>query len=147
MNLPDKRIKTFINKHHVLTLASSENNNSWCANCFYSYMENENYLIVTSDIETKHIQNIINNNIVSGSIVLETNIIGKIQGIQFVGKMYKPDEKLQKKVKTSYLKRFPIATLMNTTLWVIELNYIKMTDNSLGFGKKLIWDKDCFIEI
>lgn len=142
MNIPDSKITKFINKHHVLTLATSDNCNSWCANCFYSYIENENYIIVTSDIETKHVQNIINNNIVSGSIVLETNIIGKIQGIQFLGKMYKPDDKIMKKVKTSYLKRFPIATLMNTNLWIIELTYIKMTDNRLGFGKKLIWNND-----
>ncbi len=32
--------------------------------------------------------------------------------------------------------------LMETNLWIVELTYIKMTDNRLGFGKKLIWKKD-----
>jgi uncharacterized protein YhbP (UPF0306 family) len=30
---------------------------------------------------------------------------------------------------------------MNTHLWVVKLTMIKMTDNRLGFGKKLIWIK------
>jgi uncharacterized protein YhbP (UPF0306 family) len=30
--------------------------------------------------------------------------------------------------------------LMDTHLWVVKLTYIKMTDNRLGFGKKLIWE-------
>jgi uncharacterized protein YhbP (UPF0306 family) len=32
--------------------------------------------------------------------------------------------------------------LMETHLWLCDLVYIKMTDNRLGFGKKLIWMKD-----
>jgi len=28
---------------------------------------------------------------------------------------------------------------MNPKLWQIKVNYFKMTDNKLGFGKKLIW--------
>ena len=29
--------------------------------------------------------------------------------------------------------------LMKTTLWVVDLSFLKFTDNRLGFGKKLIW--------
>ncbi len=29
--------------------------------------------------------------------------------------------------------------LMDTHLWVVSLTQIKMTDNRLGFGKKLLW--------
>jgi uncharacterized protein len=35
--------------------------------------------------------------------------------------------------------RFPVAALMDTRLWIVRLTFIKMTDNRLGFGKKLIW--------
>ncbi|MDX1315515.1 MAG: hypothetical protein R3356_08440, partial [Eudoraea sp.] len=67
------------------------------------------------------------------------NVVGKIQGIQFEGEAYRPDEKLHKKARKAYLKRFPVAALMNTSLWVVKLNHIKLTDNRLGFGKKLTW--------
>ena len=35
--------------------------------------------------------------------------------------------------------RFPVAALMDTRLWILKLTHIKMTDNRLGFGKKIIW--------
>lgn len=138
-NTIDKRIIDFIHKHHVLTLAVSNNNEPYCANCFYVYLAEENCLVFTSDKTTRHIQDTENQKLVSGSIVLETNIIGKIQGIQFQGIISEPENNLLKKAKTAYLKRFPVAMLMKTTLWVVHLNFIKFTDNRLGFGKKLIW--------
>ena len=43
-DLPDSRIVRFIKKHHVLTLATSFNEETWCASCFYSYLEDEERL-------------------------------------------------------------------------------------------------------
>lgn len=142
MNKPEKRIVEFIKEHHVLTLATSKNNEPYCANCFYAYLDDENAFVFTSDANTKHIQDVLEQPLVAGSVVLETKTVGKIQGIQFTGILSEPDEELHKKAKKAYLKRFPYAALMKTTLWILELNFIKMTDNRLGFGKKLIWKKD-----
>ena len=138
--LPEKRIVDFINEHHVLTLATVVENNPWCANCFYIYLEDENCLVFTSDDKTKHVQDVNANPNVGGSVVLETKTVGKIQGIQFRGTMERPAKAIENKVKKAYLKKFPYAVLMKTSLWVLKLNYIKMTDNRLGFGKKLIWE-------
>ena len=138
----DNRIIEFINKHHVLTLATTKNNIPYCSNCFYVYNKEKNMLIFTSDLETKHVKDVVEQNIVSGSIVLETSVVGKIQGLQWQGEMYEPKDDLLKQVKASYLKRFPVAMLMKTHLWVVELSFLKFTDNRLGFGKKLIWGKE-----
>ena len=140
MKALNKRIVKFIKKHHVLTLATSKNNEPYCANCFYVFLEDENMLVFTSDIDTKHIKDSLKQNIVAGTIALETRIVGKIRGIQFIGIISKPTDELLKKAEKKYLKRFPYARLMDTTLWVVELTFIKMTDNRLGFGKKLIWE-------
>ena len=142
MNIPDKKILDFIKKHHVLTLATSVQNIPYCANCFYVYLKDENMFVFTSDNETKHVQDVLLNNYVGGSVVLETSTVGKIQGIQFNGKMYLPEGDLKKKANKSYMKRFPFAQLMKTQLWIVDLDFIKLTDNRLGFGKKLIWKKD-----
>ena len=142
MNIPDKKTISFIKEHHVLTLATSVNNIPYCANCFYVYLEEENMFIFTSDNETKHVQDVLKNNIVGGSVVLETSTVGKIQGIQFNGVMYLPEAEVKKKANKSYMRKYPFAKLMKTQLWVLDLNYIKLTDNRLGFGKKLIWKKD-----
>ncbi len=140
MNLPEKRVTDFIREHHVLTLATVVQNNPWCANCFYVYLEEENCFVFTSDDNTKHVHDVLENNNVAGSVVLETKTVGKIRGIQFRGVMERPGENIDSKAKKAYLKKFPYAVLMKTSLWVLKLNYIKMTDNRLGFGKKLIWE-------
>lgn len=136
----DDRIIKFLHKHHVLTIATSNDNEPWCANCFYVYSEEDNCLIFTTDDDTRHGKEFEKNSLVAGSVVLETSVIGKIQGIQFQGLVSRPDKGMQGKAKMRYLKRFPVAALMNTSLWVVSLRNIKMTDNRLGFGKKLIWE-------
>ena len=139
----DSKIVDFIEDHHVLTLATSKDNIPYCANCFYAYSPNKNALIFSSDMETKHIQDTLQNNSVAGSIVLETKTIGKIQGIQLQGTLRKATNiKEEKEINKKYLKRFPYAILKETTLWILELSFIKMTDNRLGFGKKLVWEKE-----
>ena len=136
----DKRIIKFFKKHHVLTIATATGNEPWCANCFYVYMEDENALVFTTDADTRHGKDFLLNTLVAGSVVLETMVIGKIRGIQFQGQVSEPKDELLSKSKTAYLKRFPVAALMDTRLWIVNLTHIKMTDNRLGFGKKLIWD-------
>jgi len=142
MEKPDSKIIKFIRNHHVLTIATTIGENPWCANCFYAYLEEENALIFTSDMETRHITEAMQNPKVAGSIVLETETIGKIQGIQFGGLLLMHKDDLPGKYKKAYIKRFPYAIIGNSPMWVLELNYIKFTDNLLGFGKKLIWEKN-----
>lgn len=142
MTNPNSRISEFLHKHHVLTLATCSENLPWCANCFYVWLDKEAAFVFTSDEKTKHIQDLSEGNSVAGSVVLETETIGKIRGIQFTGKLFIPEGELSKKSKSIYLKKFPYAVLMKTKIWVLEVDYIKMTDNRLGFGKKLIWDRN-----
>ena len=60
-------------------------------------------------------------------------MVGKIQGVQFTG-VFKAANEAEKK---AYFKRFPYAIAMTPSLWSIEIGYLKFTDNTLGFGKKL----------
>ena len=138
----DGRIVKFFRDHHVLTVATAVDGEPWCANCFYVYVEDENMLVFTTHAETRHGKEFLTNNLVAGSVVLETKIIGLIRGIQFQGTVCEPEGRLLEKVKSAYLRRFPVAMLMKTRLWVVSLTHIKMTDNRLGFGKKLIWKSD-----
>jgi uncharacterized protein len=135
----DSRIVKFFRKHHVLTIATTVNNEPWCANCFYVYLEEENSVVFTTGGDTRHGKEFVGNPFVAGSVVLETIVIGKIRGIQFQGIVSEPEGDILSRAKSGYLKRFPVAALMDTRLWIVKLNYIKMTDNRLGFGKKLIW--------
>jgi len=141
MNPVDKQILKFIYEHHVLTLAVSADNNPWCATCFYIYLNERNLFVFTSDPETRHIRDVVENNNyrVAGTIALETKITGKIRGIQFSATMRLLRGEELKEGRKAYLEKFPVAHLSKLYLWGLEPSYIKLTDNRLGFGTKLIW--------
>ncbi len=144
MSKPDTRVIEFINEHHVLTMATCFDEEPYCANCFYVFSEDDNRFIFTSDKSTKHIKDTAHNIMVAGSIVLETKTIGLIRGLQFQGYITELQGDEYKKARKVYLKRFPYAILKQTSMWAIDLSYMKFTDNRLGFGKKLIWKKNDF---
>ncbi len=72
---------------------------------------------------------------VAVGITLETRIVGKVQGVQICGVASRGNDE----DKRLYIKRFPYAALAPLNIWAVEPTFIKLTDNTLGFGKKLIW--------
>ena len=59
--------------------------------------------------------------------------------MQFQGLAFEAIADFGKTARKTYLKRFPFAVLGSTPLWAVELNFAKLTNNRLGFGKKLVW--------
>lgn len=139
---PDKKIVRFIAAHHVLTLATCADGEPYCSNMFYAYMEAENLFVFTSDSATRHIRDVSHNAFVAGSIVLETKIVGKVQGLQLQGFMTRPAGRELKAAKIAYLKKFPYAAVMDLELWTLQPTFFKLTDNRLGFGKKITWQRE-----
>jgi len=136
----DSKIISFIKDHHVFTLATNSESGLWCASCFYCFDEETNSFYFSSDVDTRHGVNLLENPQVAGNILLETETVGKIQGLQFSGNAIKLEGDALKVANKKYLKRFPYAVLIKTSLWAFEMKYAKLTDNRLGFGKKLIWE-------
>ena len=100
----DKKIERFINRHHVLTLATATNDGTpYCCNCFYAYDADTAAFIFTTDSTTRHGQMMSENNRVAASIVLETRTVGKVQGLQITGTI-KPAADGD---KMTYIKSFP----------------------------------------
>ena len=134
----DNKIEKFIKAHHVLTLATATlNGEPYCCNCFYAYDNESAAFIFTSGKETHHAQMMEQNSRVAASIVLETRTVGKIQGLQITGHI----KTAKDSDKTLYIKRFPYTAIADLTLWRLEADFMKLTDNTLGFGKKLIWQR------
>ena len=123
----------------MLSLSTYFDGELSACNLFYAYDPHEVCFVVASSDDTIHIRDISNNKNVAGTIVLETKIVGKIQGVQFKGEFTLLKDQRLKKL---YFKNFPYALAMNPKLWVIKIKYFKFTDNTLGFGKKLIWERD-----
>lgn len=138
----DPRFVKFIQKHHVLSFSTCIENQPWCCACFYAYHKKSGAFVFSSDKDTRHVNEILTNNKAAINIILETKIIGVIQGLQISGVVEIIDTEKQTDLKQAYLKRFPFAILATTSLWVFYPDFIKLTDNKLGFGTKLIWQKE-----
>lgn len=137
----DKRIESFLKQNTNLTLATSAGNIPYCANCFFAYAEAINAVVFKSKRDTNHIKQALQNRSVAGSIVPDKLDPSKIQGIQFQGILLEPQNELLDLIKKVYYVKYPFALAFAGELWVIELISIKMTDNALGFGKKIEWKK------
>lgn len=144
----ESKIVSFIERHHVMTLSTVAGGSPYCSNIFYSWLNDSKCFVFASSQLTRHGKDAITNSSVAGSIVLESKVIGKLQGLQLQGEMYlcstiKSD--LAKSAKRSYLKRFPYAVAMSDLeLWILKPTFLKYTDNTLGFGKKLICGNEKF---
>ena len=135
----DERFIKFIKKHHVLTLATVNSEGvPYVANCFYAFDTKRNLFVFTSDLATRHGAEMAANSSVALSIVLETRIVGRVQGLQVTGRALRGDDEARK----CYIKRFPYAAAADLELWMVEPTMMKLTDNTLGFGKKLVWQSE-----
>ena len=137
----DKEITGFINECKVATVACVDQQNPYCFNCYFSFIEDEGLLIYKSSFGTKHEEILKENKTVAGTIIPEQIDLSTLRGIQFQGRL--PDETMQltMKASSSYYLRFPFAMAFPGKLYVIQLDTIKLTDNSRGFGFKQHWSR------
>ena len=122
------------------TLATSLNDIPYCATCFYAFDEATFSIIFLSDETTRHISEALSNPKVAGTIVSNVTTVAKIQGIQFVGQLVALSSEQEQEDYAIYYRKFPFAKTRPSSIWRIQLQWIKMTDNTLGFGSKVIWE-------
>lgn len=134
-------MRSLLRRHHLLTVATVSESGPWCASCFYAWDEETNSLIITTDPATRHGREFAADARVAGTIALETKRVGRIRGIQFTGVVSSPSDNILAEAKKRYLLRFPYAALTTLHLWVITVTHLKLTDNRLGFGTKIMWER------
>lgn len=135
------KIIVFLNSCRCLTLATVSGNQPYSANCFYALDEINMMLVFKSSADTRHIMEAIHNTNVAGTVLPDVSKVAEIKGIQFTAKFIIPDESNKSNFKKAYYKKYPFAATVPGELWAAELLTIKMTDNTLGFGKKIYWEK------
>ena len=137
----DKRMSTFIQEQKNLTLCTAVNNEPYCASCFYAFISEENMLVFKSSGTTQHILNALANNLVAGTIVPDVRKVGEIIGAQFSGQFAAASGDILNRAKKVYYGKNPMALVIKGELWTIRLTNVKLTDNTLGFGSKLSWER------
>ena len=136
----DEHIVKFIKKHHLLTLATTDDDGTpYCSNAFYAFDSDSGAFIFTAGDGTRHLEQMTARPAVAASVALETRIVGRIRGVQICGRVVAGSSA----DKALYLRRFPYAAAAGLReVWRLEPSFIKLTDNTLGFGKKIIWTKN-----
>ncbi len=75
---------------------------------------------------------------VAGTVNGQPKTVALIRGVQFKGEI----RRLKMRKATSHVRRTTVAFRLPECCrltWEIRLDEIKFTDNTLGFGKKMIW--------
>ncbi|EDM38568.1 hypothetical protein PBAL39_20885 [Pedobacter sp. BAL39] len=149
-------ISDFLQSQTVMTMATAIMDEPYCAPCFFAYNATHQVLVFKSDRETNHVKNALSNAQVAGSVLPDQLVKGRVRGLQFSGvlmnianpenpsaaaEVHPPEAYITlADAKKSYYKKYPFALAIPGVIWIIRLHWIKFTDNTLGFGKKRIWE-------
>lgn len=140
--IPQTAVAEFITSQQVFTLVTCGSDGPWCAPCYYAFDADGMRLVFMSQSGTRHIRELLAHDSVAGSILPDRSTVGKIRGIQFTGKAVPCDSQTDgKMLRDLYMKRFPFARAMKGECFAVVLHTVKMTDNTLGFGTKLNWER------
>ncbi|CQQ63530.1 Uncharacterized protein conserved in bacteria [Yersinia mollaretii] len=141
VNSPDDLsiIIRFLRQQHVLTLCAGSGMDMWCANCFYVFDDVQMALYLMTEKHTRHGELMQINPQVVGTIATQPRTVALIKGIQYRGEIAVLSGDAAEAALQRYCRRFPVAKVASAPLWQLNLLEVKMTNNTLGFGKKLFW--------
>ena len=143
----DERIVEFINGQKVATVCGVDAEcNPYCFSCFYAFDKERQLLYFKSGSSAHHSEILMKNPVVAGTINPDKLNQLAIKGIQFTGRVLDTTNERCADAASSYHKRFPFALAMPGEIWTIQVEVIKMTDNTLSFGKKIHWSLNELVE-
>jgi hypothetical protein len=132
----------FINKQTCATICGiDEQNSPYCFSCFYAFDSNNGVLYFKSSVATRHSDILANNPLIAGTILPDKLNSLMVKGIQFEGAVLHEAHPFAKAAAKIFYKKHTAAMAMPGELWALELQHIKMTDSTLGFGKKINWNR------
>ena len=113
----------------------------YCFTCFYAVDLEKGLLYFKSSPDSNHAGFLLQNQSVAGTILPDKLNKLQVKGIQLEGQVLAFDHPSAKSAALQYYKTNPMAVAMPGEVWTVQLNRIKYTDNTLGFGKKIIWER------
>lgn len=139
----NERISLFIAEQTCANICTlNENGTPYCFTCFIAYNSKDQLLLFKSSADTTHSKNILRNPIVAGTILPDKLNKLQIKGIQFEGTVLPFDDPMAKQAAADYYLKNPMAVAVPGEVWTVQLQKLKFTDNTLGFGTKLHWERE-----
>jgi uncharacterized protein YhbP (UPF0306 family) len=144
MNELKLRLKQFLAAHTTLTLATlAEDGRPQAAPLFYAELDDLS-LIFISEPKARHSQNVAHDGRVAVTIYTDGQQWQTIRGLQLEGVCAALSGEAAEIAQTTYLAKYPfIATdpflaglLQKVTFYKISPTWLRLIDNSQGFGHK-----------
>lgn len=136
----EKDIVDFLNEQIIACFAVINNDRPHSFSVFYSFHPESNTLIFKSAPDTLHAKCIVTNSHISGCVNSNDISVANLQGVQFSG-IAEIIHENEKDLIANYKNKFPFAVFKSGEYWKCELEWIKFTNNKLGFGTKKTWTK------
>lgn len=131
----------YLKKQHALSLCATNGDDLWCANCFYVFDDASMAFWLMTEPDTRHGALMQANSRIAGTVNGQPKSVLLIKGVQYQGIIQLLSGEREAVARHAYQKRFPVAKKVTAPLWEITLDELKMTDNALGFGKKIVWQR------
>jgi uncharacterized protein len=139
----DEHISEYIKKQTVASVCCvGTEGDPYCFSCFYGFDAQKGLLYFKSSVGAKHTGILQRNRQVAGTIQPDALNKLHIKGVQFTGVVLLREDPVSVAGSSAYHRAFPFALAMPGDVYTIQLDTIKLTDNKLGFGKKLTWERE-----
>ncbi len=138
----NQSIVQFIEKQKSCTICCvDENGKPYCFSCFYVFNSEHGLLYFKSSSKSKHCGLLLKNPNVAGTILPGKLNVFAIKGIQFEGMVLPSNHFLVEQAASYYHKKNPTALAVSGDIRIVKIYNIKMTDSTMGFGKKIMWSR------
>jgi uncharacterized protein len=136
-------IRTFLKQNRVATICYVDDKGlPVCINCFYAFDDKFNLLVFKSSEGNKHEKASMNLSVFSGSVLPEHFDAFRPRGLQFSGKSMTTVRVKALELQKVYYKRYAFARILPGYIWAIELNRLKLVDQTVGIISKSTWKKE-----
>ena len=138
----NETIIQFLQKQTCATICCvDEQEKPYCFSCFYAFNPEDGLLYFKSSVNSHHSGLMKKNPFIAGTILPDKLNKLIVKGIQFEGINLDSQHAMAKQSGNNYLKKHPISLAISGEVWTVQINHIKMTDSTKGFGKKIAWKR------
>jgi uncharacterized protein len=114
----------------------------YCFSCFFASNSEEVLLYFKSSADSHHSVLMKKNPFIAGTILPDKLNMLVVKGLQFEGILLDAHHPFTEKASGYYHKKHLMALAIPGEIWTIQINCIKMTDSTKGFGKKITWNRE-----
>src|ERR1017187_86721 len=119
----------------------NEQGKPYCFSCYYAFNREEGLLYFKTSAESHHSVLMNKNPSIAGTVLPDKLNTVLAKGLQFEAIVLDEQNPLVRHALGSFLAKHPMALVIPGEIRTIQINSIKMTDNTKIFGGKITWSR------